>query len=180
MQAIVAHGWIRGGTGWIRGGTGVDACPSGFTQITADAAECAAGSTALGLTYNAGENEAGPNAVCNWCGGCVPQITRLSSNHGTAAKWVCKPTVSAFRLVKGKVNWATCASRRGGVEWSGGVEGPAACTDLSRHIRHIHPPNPLLPPFPPPYTLAFSARRAFRPRSIQGLTLPTRLGKVSR
>ena len=71
------------------GAKGVDACPKGYKAIK-DKKSCKKASEKLGLKYDKARNDNKPNAVCNWCNGCAPKVTRVSTNHGAGAKWICK------------------------------------------------------------------------------------------
>ena len=77
---------------YVQGDLGIDSCPEGYEIIT-EPSTCETASKALGLTYRAQFNviwPTGVNAICNWCGGCSPQDTRVSYDHGPHARWICK------------------------------------------------------------------------------------------
>ena len=74
---------------YVQGDLGIDSCPEGYEIIT-EPSTCETASKLLGLKYMAQFNTGGVNAICNWCGGCSPQDTRVSDNHGAHARWICK------------------------------------------------------------------------------------------
>lgn len=81
---------------FIYGDSGVDACPSGYTTIK-DEATCIIASDFLGDPYKTNENDNLPTSICNGraCGDAYSQgdgctNTRLTSSHGSKAKWICK------------------------------------------------------------------------------------------
>ena len=75
------------------GNLGEDACPDGYDTIS-DTSTCELASIYLGLDYLSSENTNkiinDNEVICNWRGSKTPQITRVSGNHGTDAKWICQ------------------------------------------------------------------------------------------
>jgi len=78
------------------GVSGVDGCLDGFVKITSPA-DCAAGSSALGLQYRSSLNDGNAASVCFLCEGCDPQTVRVSTGHGGLAQWLCKKDVPTLR-----------------------------------------------------------------------------------
>ena len=74
---------------YIEGANGIDACPNGYEAIQ-DKTVCKLASKSLGLTYSEARNDNKPNAICKLCGGCTPQETRMSEDHGQNTKWICR------------------------------------------------------------------------------------------
>ena len=74
---------------FMQGDLGKDSCPEGYEAIT-DASTCQTASESLGLEYAADQNSDNINAICNWCGGCSPQSTRLDEKHWGQARWICQ------------------------------------------------------------------------------------------
>ena len=74
---------------FVQGDVGIDSCPEGYETIT-EPSTCEIASKLLGLKYTAQFDTGGVNAICNWCGGCSPQDTRVSYDHGPHARWICK------------------------------------------------------------------------------------------
>ena len=74
---------------FVQGDVGINSCPEGYETIT-EPSTCETASKSLGLTYRAQFNTGGVNAICNWCGGCSTQDTRVSNGHGPHARWICK------------------------------------------------------------------------------------------
>ena len=72
------------------GEAGVDACPTGTTAIT-DESKCEEATKALGYgdIFDKTQGTKGEHAVCNYCAGCYPPDTRVSSNHFQKAYWIC-------------------------------------------------------------------------------------------
>ena len=67
--------------------------PNGFSAIY-DEKICEQASNILGFQYQESENVKNSRSVCYWCGACNPQTTRVSINHGYAAKWICQKGIS--------------------------------------------------------------------------------------
>ena len=74
---------------FMQGDLGIDSCPEGYETIT-DPSTCQTASESLGLEYAVDQNSDNINAICNWCGGCSPQSTRLDETHGIQARWICQ------------------------------------------------------------------------------------------
>ena len=75
---------------YIQGNLGEDACPTGYYPIMGQD-ECEAAANYFGYDFleNPITAAVDENSVCNYCTGCNPHHVRLSSNHGSAAYWLC-------------------------------------------------------------------------------------------
>ena len=88
---------------------GVDECPTGTVAIT-DTSKCAEGSLELGFGEIFDETlgtKTGGNLICNYCTGCNPVVTRVSSNHGALASWICEKTIGNVLLILLMVRYLT-------------------------------------------------------------------------
>ena len=74
---------------YTQGDNGIDSCPEGYETIT-EPSTCQTASELLGLAYREDLNTDDINAICNWCGGCSPQSTRLDEKHWSQARWICQ------------------------------------------------------------------------------------------
>ena len=82
------------------GEIGVDACPTGTMAIT-DTDKCAEASQALGYGDIFDERigtKTGENVICNYCTSCVPIDTRVSSDHGDQAYWICEKSSKKYNI----------------------------------------------------------------------------------
>ena len=80
---------------------GEDECPTGTVAIT-DTHKCAEATQALGYgeIFDATVGtKTGENVICSYCGGCNPRVTKLSSNHGPMATWICEKTTGNVLLI---------------------------------------------------------------------------------
>ena len=68
---------------------GKNECPDGYEEIY-DESVCEIASYYLSLTYYEPYNRNNSNSICNWCGNCIPEVTRVSNNYGPGAKWICQ------------------------------------------------------------------------------------------
>merc|ERR1712113_711353 len=80
---------------YTKGEMGVNGCPPGYEEITAHD-ECEKASIALALEYDPSQNNVRglklQHAVCNHCGGCNPNTTRVDDTHFRNASYICKVT----------------------------------------------------------------------------------------
>ena len=74
------------------GPLGEDKCPHQLSSSLSTPQACAQAAYKAGLAYDASANDGSADAVCHVCGGCEPPIVRLSSGHGSSAKWLCQKT----------------------------------------------------------------------------------------
>ena len=77
---------------------GVNACPTGYDPIY-DVQTCIKASDELGLTYNAKKTDKKlkSDSVCNLCGWCTPNVTRVTKKHKQWAKWLCQKRNTLFK-----------------------------------------------------------------------------------
>merc|ERR1712146_108116 len=76
-----------GGTGLVVSRLGANACPEGASAIS-DEGRCKDAAAEAGGDWKDVNFEKG--AQCNWCGGCSPQVFRISTSHGARSKLVCE------------------------------------------------------------------------------------------
>jgi len=79
---------------FAQGDMGVNACPNGYVAIT-DGFTCADAAYALGLNYDAAENDryvSSDTRVCSYCSGCKPATVQLTRSHRNSAQWICQAT----------------------------------------------------------------------------------------
>ena len=78
---------------------GVNACPTGYDPIY-DVETCIKASDDLGLTYSAKKTDKNlSGSVCNLCGWCTPNVTRVTKKHKQHAKWVCQKGNTLFENI---------------------------------------------------------------------------------
>ena len=68
---------------------GKDSCPDGYSAI-GDPSTCQKASQNLDLVYDESKNANGENALCKWCGGCIPKIVSMAIGHGAKARSICQ------------------------------------------------------------------------------------------
>ena len=76
-------------TDYIQGEMGKHGCPDGYMTIQ-EPSLCQKASQNLDLRYDESKNANGENALCKWCGGCIPKIVSMAIGHGAKARSICQ------------------------------------------------------------------------------------------
>ena len=93
LPIFYINGSYQEETAYIMGDTGRDECPDGYEEIY-DGLHCKIASYFLNLPYSGPTNIGNSNSICNWCGGCNPELVKMSNNHAQLAKWICRKGMS--------------------------------------------------------------------------------------